>query len=99
MIPQPPFPATVRGLIRSFAERFGYGDALVREGQCISFNGRASQSAAVAEALVGLGVNRGMRIAVLAPLGPDFIVTVLAADGIGAVIGPISTLYQARELA
>ncbi|MBB4615461.1 class I adenylate-forming enzyme family protein [Novosphingobium taihuense] len=99
MIPQPPFPATVPGLIRSFAERFGDSDALVREGQCISFNGLASQSAAVAKALVGLGVSRGMRIAVLAPPGPDFVVTVLAAARIGAVIGPLSTLYQAPELA
>lgn len=101
---QPPFPATVPALIRHFASSFGETEAIVRDdgagaARRITFAGLDRQSAAVAKALLARGIAKGSRVAIMAPPGPEFVVTVLAVMRIGAVIGPLSTLYQAPELA
>ncbi|HMO74604.1 MAG TPA: class I adenylate-forming enzyme family protein [Sphingopyxis sp.] len=99
MIPEPDFTPTVPGLIARFAARHGEAEALVRDGRRVSFADLDRQSAAVARALVERGAGKGSRIAILAPPSPEFVVAVLAAMRIGAVAGPLSTLYQAPELA
>lgn len=98
MIPKPHFAPTIPGLISEFTRRHGDAEALVREGRRITFREMNEQSAQVARALLALGVAKGSRIAILAPPCPEFVVSVLAAGRIGAVAGPLSTLYQAPEL-
>lgn len=99
MIPQPDFRPTIPGLIAEFTRRFGDVDALVREGRHITFRQLNERSAMMARALLAQGVTKGSRIAILAPPCPEFVVAVLAAGRIGALAGPLSTLYQAPELA
>jgi acyl-CoA synthetase (AMP-forming)/AMP-acid ligase II len=67
-------------------ERITYGEADVR-------------SCDLARRLLAAGVGKATRVGLLAPNGPDFAVGVLAAARIGAVIVPINTLFQPRELA
>jgi len=98
MIPEADIAATLPGLIASFAARYGDAEALVRDGRRVSFADLDRQSAAVARALLERGVGKGARIAILAPPSPEFVVAVLAAGRIGAIAGPLSTLYQAPEL-
>lgn len=99
MIPQPDFTPTIPGLIAEFTQRHGDAEALVREGRRITFRELNEQSAKVARALLARGISKGSRIAILAPPCPEFVVAVLAAGRIGAIAGPLSTLYQAPELA
>ncbi len=99
MIPEPAFRSTIPGLIADFTRRHGDAEALVREGRRITFRELNQQSAQVARALLAMGVGKGSRIAILAPPCPEFVISVLAAGRIGAVAGPLSTLYQAPELA
>lgn len=96
--PEPGFPATIPGLIHAFAAHHGEAEAMVRDGERVSFADLDRQSAAVARALLERGVGKGARIAILAPPSPEFVVAVLAAGRIGAIAGPLSTLYQAPEL-
>lgn len=97
-IPQPDFQPTIPGLIRNFAARYGEADALVRDGRRVTFGDLDRQSAAVAKSLLALGVGKGARIGIMAPPCPEFVIAVLAAGRIGAIVGPLSTLYQAPEL-
>ncbi|MBB5705098.1 class I adenylate-forming enzyme family protein [Sphingopyxis panaciterrulae] len=99
MIPEPHFTPTVPGLIGHFAAQHGEAEALVRDGLRVTFTELDRRSAAVARALIERGAGKGARIAILAPPSPEFVIAVLAAARIGAVAGPLSTLYQAPELA
>ena len=99
IVPDPGFAPTIPGLIRHFVKRFGNSEALVSGNRRATFGELDRQSALVARSLLGQGVTKGTRIAVLAPPGPEFVIMVLAAGRIGAVIGALSTLYQAPELA
>lgn len=98
MNPEPDFNPTIPGLIGHFAARYGDAEALVRDGQRVTFRDLDRQSAAAAKALLAMGVGKGARIAIMAPPCPEFVVAVLAAGRIGAIVGPLSTLYQAPEL-
>jgi acyl-CoA synthetase (AMP-forming)/AMP-acid ligase II len=67
-------------------ERISYGEADDRSGD-------------LARRLLAAGVGKGTRVGLLAPNGPAFAVGVIAATRIGAVIVPINTMFQPRELA
>ncbi len=99
MIPVPDFRPTIPGLIAEFTRCHGDAEALVREGRRVTFREINEQSALVARSLLAQGVTKGSRIAILAPPCPEFVVAALAAGRIGAIAGPLSTLYQVPELA
>ena len=65
--------------------RLSYGEADVRSRQ-------------LARGLLGAGATKGCHVALLYPNGTDFIVGLLAAARIGAVVVPLSTLSTADEL-
>ena len=67
-------------------ERITYGDADAR-------------SSDLAGRLLAAGVGKGTRVGLLAPNGPEFAVGAIAATRIGAVVVPINTMFQPRELA
>ncbi|MCV7356028.1 class I adenylate-forming enzyme family protein [Mycolicibacterium fluoranthenivorans] len=56
------------------------------------------RSAAVARGLVGMGAGKGTHIGLLYPNGADFVVGMLAAARIGAVVVPFSTFLTTAEL-
>jgi acyl-CoA synthetase (AMP-forming)/AMP-acid ligase II len=66
-------------------ERLTFGEAEVR-------------SRRLAKGLIAAGAGKGAHVALLFPNSPDFIVCLLAASRIGAVVLPISTLSTPDEL-
>ncbi len=97
MDPSPP-PATTPAFLRQLASRFGEQELIVLGEQRLTYAGAERASARLARALLGAGVGKGSRVAVLFPNGPDWVVAWLAATRIGAVAVPLNTFYQPREL-
>lgn len=56
------------------------------------------RSTEIACGLVGLGAGKGTHVGLLYPNGPEFVVGMLAAARIGAVVVPFSTFQTAAEL-
>ncbi|MDR3661491.1 MAG: class I adenylate-forming enzyme family protein [Mycobacterium sp.] len=67
------------------SDRIGYADA-------------ARSSASLARGLVALGVGKGTHVGVLFPNGTSFVVAMLAAARIGAVVVPFTTFGTTPEL-
>jgi len=72
--------------------------ALVTEDATISYAELDEASAALAARVVGDGVVKGERVALLAPNGIEWAVTAYAVLRIGAVLVPLSTLLRPPEL-
>ena len=58
-----------------------------------------SRSATMAARLINVGVTKGVRVGILAPNGPEFVVALLAVTRIGAVAVPLNSFLQPVELA
>jgi fatty-acyl-CoA synthase len=58
----------------------------------------AAQAHALACSFQDLGIEKGDRVAVILPNWPEFVLTVLAAAEIGAVVVPLNPAYSARDL-
>ena len=58
----------------------------------------AAQAHALACSFQDLGVEKGDRVAVTMPNWPEFVLTVLAAAEIGAVVVPLNPAYSARDI-
>jgi len=96
---EPYAPETIPQMIRGITARYGESEAIVRDGQRLTFAGLDAASARIGTALLAMGIGKGTRIALLMPQGPDFASFFMGATRIGAVVAPMSTLYQAPELA
>ncbi len=94
----PDFTPTVPVFIRTLAERFGDRTLLVLDERRLSYAEADRESARLARGLLAAGVGKGTRVGVLMPNGPDWVLTWLAASRIGALVVPINTFYQTREL-
>lgn len=71
---------------------------LICDDERISYAEAEHRSASVARGLIGLGAGKGTHIGLLYPNGVDFVVAMLAAARIGAVVVPYSTFLTAAEL-
>jgi len=71
---------------------------LVCDAERLSYQDAERRSARLARGLVALGVGRGSHVGLLYPNGADFVVGMLAAARIGAVVVPFATFATAREL-
>ena len=69
-----------------------HGDAVLTYGQV------ESQSEALAAALAHLGVEAGDRVALVLPACPEFVISMLAAAKLGAVIVPLNPRLPTAEL-
>ena len=88
---------TVAGVLR---ERRGLGDKalLVCDDERLSYADAARRSKLLAARLIALGVGKGTHVGLLYPNGARFVVAMLAAARIGAVVIPFSTFSTAPEL-
>lgn len=93
--PSPSLPA----FLREVATRFGDRELIVADGGRLTYREAERQSRSVARGLLADGVTKGTRVGILMPNGPDWIVAWLGAARIGALVVPINTFYQVRELA
>ncbi len=73
-------------------------DALLFEGQRTSFDALEAQARELARALVGAGVVKGARVAVLMANRPEWVVSAFAVGLVGGVLVPVNTFATADEL-
>ncbi len=71
---------------------------LVCDDERLSYAEAAARSSALAAELLALGVGKGTHVGLLYPNGAQFVVAMLAATRIGAVVVPFSTFGTAPEL-
>jgi acyl-CoA synthetase (AMP-forming)/AMP-acid ligase II len=71
---------------------------LVCDDDRISYAGADRRSAELARGLIARGGGKGTHVGLLYPNGTEFVVGMLAAARIGAVVVPFSTFVTAREL-
>jgi acyl-CoA synthetase (AMP-forming)/AMP-acid ligase II len=90
-------PLTLPRLLRRQAK---LGDHILAacDDQRISYGEAEARSRRLARGLLAMGATKGSHVALLYPPSPDFIVGMLAAARIGAVVAPLSTLSTADEL-
>ncbi len=85
-------------LQRRFAARADDTAIEEREGTVFSFGDVACQSARVANALIGLGLHPGDRVAVQVDKSPHALFLYLGCLRAGLVFLPLNTAYQPREI-
>lgn len=71
---------------------------LICDDERLTYDEADQRSAELARGLVGLGAGKGTHVGLLYPNGADFVVGMLAAARIGAVVVPFSTFQTAAEL-
>jgi len=71
---------------------------LICDHEQLSYRAAEEQAAHLARGLVALGAGKGTHVGVLQPNGAAFVVAMLAAARIGAVVVPFSTFATAPEL-
>ena len=89
---------TVGEILRDQARSRGDHPLLVCDAERISYAEADRRSAQLARGLVAIGAGKGSHIGLLYPNGVAFVVGMLAAARIGAVVVPFSTFATTREL-
>jgi acyl-CoA synthetase (AMP-forming)/AMP-acid ligase II len=89
---------TVANILRRQARSRENHPLLVCDGDRISYAEADLRSAVLARGLIALGAGKGTHVGLLYPNGPEFVVGMLAAARIGAVVVPFSTFVTTREL-
>src|SRR3954470_12793131 len=97
-MPFPDFTPTFPELLHRAAAEFGDRTYLVADGERLTYAEVEARSAAVARGLLADFVGKGSHVGVLMPNSTDFAVVALAILRIGAVLVPINTFLQTREL-
>jgi acyl-coenzyme A synthetase/AMP-(fatty) acid ligase len=96
---RPPFETTLPQLLAHAVAQFGDREFLVCGDRRVTFRQADEESARLACGLLRMGASKGTRIGIVMPNSPDWVLVWLAAARIGALTVPISTFYQAGELA
>jgi len=91
-------PLTIPALLRSHAAERGGNVLLATDRERLTFAEAEARSRALARGFLAAGAGKGTHIGLLLPNGADFIVSMLAAARIGAVVLPFSTLSTPAEL-
>jgi acyl-CoA synthetase (AMP-forming)/AMP-acid ligase II len=94
----PASPLTVAEVLRRQARTRSDHPLLVCDNERISYAEAERRSASLAQGLIGLGVGKGSHVGLLYPNGAAFVIGMLAAVRIGAVVVPFPTFATAREL-
>lgn len=90
--------ATVGATLRHQARWRGDHPLLICDAERISYAEANVRSAELARGLIALGAGKGTHVGLLHPNGARFVVAMLAAARIGAVVVPFSTFVTVREL-
>ncbi len=89
---------TVGEILREQAHSRGDHPLLVCDADRISYAEANRRSAQLARGLIALGAGKGSHVGLLYPNGVAFVVAMLAAARVGAVVVPFSTFATTREL-
>ena len=88
---------TVGALLREQATVRGDHPLLVCDADRLSYADAERRSAGLARGLIALGGGKGTHIGLLYPNGTAFVVAMLAAARVGAVVVPFSTFSTERD--
>lgn len=91
-------PDTVGALVRAQAAARGDHLLLVRDAERLTYADAEQHSAELARGLIALGAGKGTHVGLLYPNGAAFVVAMLAAARIGAVVVPFSTFSTGPEM-
>ncbi|RYH51228.1 MAG: ATP-dependent acyl-CoA ligase [Alcaligenaceae bacterium] len=89
----------IRHLLEGRAQQYGDKTFLIWDGDFISYRQIDEMSNRAANALLGLGLNVGDRVAIMMANSPEWLAIWFGAVKIGAVIVPINTAYKGDGLA
>ncbi|MFQ3620239.1 MAG: AMP-binding protein [Spirochaetales bacterium] len=89
---------TLGELLQTIAQKYKRKEALIFEGTLISYQELEEQSNKVANALQGLGLRKGDRVAIMLPNIPEFVYTFFGVQKLGAIAVPFNTMYKGREI-
>lgn len=92
-------PRSIPSLLREVARQFGDRELIVADGVRLTYREAERRSRGLARGLLADGVGKGTRIGLLMPNGVDWVLAWLAAARIGALVVPVNTFFQVRELA
>ncbi len=88
---QDPSRLTFGHFLSDIAARYGEREAIVFEGQRLSYRELESEARRLARALIGAGVVKGARVAVLMSNRPEWIFAAFAVGLVGGVLVPVNT--------
>ena len=97
--PTPPVSRTIGALVSEMARRFPHREALVAEGERLTFAQLAVAVDALAASLLRHGIRKGDKVAILMGNRVEWVVADFAICAIGAVMVGVNTWVTARELA
>jgi acyl-CoA synthetase (AMP-forming)/AMP-acid ligase II len=89
---------TVAALIARQAQLRDEHALLVCDAERLSYGEAERRSALLARGLVAMGVGKGTHVGLLYPNGAEYVIGMLAAARIGAVVIPFTTFATVREL-
>ena len=95
---EPAYVPTADRFVRHLAETWGDRNLVVLDDRRLSYRDLDAESQRMGRALLASGVERGSRVALLAPNGPEWVVAWLAAARVGATVVLLNTFHKAREL-
>lgn len=88
---------TLGRFLNDVADTYAEREALVFEGRRLDYDEIRSEAYELARALVGAGVVKGTRVALLMPNRPEWITTAFAVGMLGGVVVPVSTFATPAE--
>jgi acyl-CoA synthetase (AMP-forming)/AMP-acid ligase II len=88
---------TLGHFLSDVAGAYGPREAIVFEDQRLSYEALRAESLALARGLVGAGVVKGARVALLMPNRPEWITAAFAVGMLGGVVVPLSTFATPPE--
>jgi len=89
---------TLGRFLRDVAAEYPERGAVVSEERSLSYRELETESRLLARALVGKGVVKGARVALLMANRPEWMVAAYAVGMLGAVLVPVNTFAEADEL-
>jgi acyl-CoA synthetase (AMP-forming)/AMP-acid ligase II len=89
---------TIAHIVRVQAATRGRHPLLICDSERISYHEADERSAKMARGLVAVGAGKGTHVGLMYPNGVAFLVGMLAAARIGAVVVPFSTFATTREM-
>ena len=93
-----PSSLTIPSLLDTQAEKYGDRDAVVGEGGRLSYNALRQAARQAAKGLLAIGVKRGDHVAILMDNRPEWIVSFLAVQQLGATAVGVNTWATPREM-
>jgi acyl-CoA synthetase (AMP-forming)/AMP-acid ligase II len=89
---------TIPSFVRTLGAQFGERDAVVLDGDRLTYRGLEESSRLLARGLLHRGLAKGARVGVWLRNGPQWVVTWAAVTRAGGVAVPLSTLARGAEL-